>query len=167
MADTYHPEVVFKVLKQVAEKMGSDNFPLRLLFVGKTTDTIKQLAHTYGAEACGTLRGVCGPPAKIVSYLKNTTGLLLVIPRTTAEKGILTGKLFEYLAAKKPIWAIGPPGERCGRNSSLDGCRHIFSRDQEQEMVAFSGRQNPGMEEQSQFGLARYRQRWNASRAGA
>lgn len=136
LADTYHPEVVFKVLKQVAEKMGSDNFPLRLLFVGKTTDTIKQLAHTYGAEAW--VRYVeYVPHSEIVSYLKNTTGLLLVIPRTTAEKGILTGKLFEYLAAKKPIWAIGPPGGDVDEILRSTGAGQIFSRDQEQEMMAF------------------------------
>lgn len=34
--------------------------------------------------------------------------LLLVIPKTEDNKGILTGKLFEYLALKRPILAIGP-----------------------------------------------------------
>ncbi len=34
--------------------------------------------------------------------------LLLVIPKVKNNKGILTGKLFEYLALKRPILAIGP-----------------------------------------------------------
>jgi glycosyltransferase involved in cell wall biosynthesis len=34
--------------------------------------------------------------------------LLLIIPSANNNKGILTGKLFEYLAAKKNILAIGP-----------------------------------------------------------
>ena len=34
--------------------------------------------------------------------------LLLVIPKIENNKGILTGKIFEYLALKRPILAIGP-----------------------------------------------------------
>jgi glycosyltransferase involved in cell wall biosynthesis len=34
--------------------------------------------------------------------------LLLVIPKISNNKGILTGKLFEYLGARKPILCIGP-----------------------------------------------------------
>ena len=34
--------------------------------------------------------------------------LLLLIPNVKNNKGILTGKLFEYLKAKRPILAIGP-----------------------------------------------------------
>ncbi|MGZ3865689.1 MAG: glycosyltransferase family 4 protein [Bacteroidia bacterium] len=35
--------------------------------------------------------------------------LLLAIPDNKDNKGILTGKLFEYLAAQKPILCLGPP----------------------------------------------------------
>ncbi len=34
--------------------------------------------------------------------------LLLIIPDTPNNKGIITGKLFEYLAARKPILLLGP-----------------------------------------------------------
>ena len=34
--------------------------------------------------------------------------LYLAIPHAEGNKGILTGKLFEYLAARKPIIATGP-----------------------------------------------------------
>ena len=34
--------------------------------------------------------------------------MLLLIPNIEKSEGILTGKLFEYLTAKRPILAIGP-----------------------------------------------------------
>ena len=35
--------------------------------------------------------------------------LLLIIPKLEENKGILTGKLFEYIASGTPIILIGPP----------------------------------------------------------
>lgn len=43
-----------------------------------------------------------------IEFLMQSTILLLVIPEVKDDKGILTGKLFEYLAARKPIICIGP-----------------------------------------------------------
>ena len=36
--------------------------------------------------------------------------LLLFIPESEENKGIIPGKLFEYLATRKPIFAFGPVG---------------------------------------------------------
>jgi hypothetical protein len=41
-------------------------------------------------------------------YLKESDALLLIIPQVTHNEGILTGKLFEYLASEKPILGFGP-----------------------------------------------------------
>jgi glycosyltransferase involved in cell wall biosynthesis len=43
-----------------------------------------------------------------VAYMCNADALLLCIPDIAHNKGILTGKLFEYLAARKPIVLVGP-----------------------------------------------------------
>ena len=45
---------------------------------------------------------------KSVEYLNESTILLLVIPDVKNDRGILTGKLFEYLASGKTILCIGP-----------------------------------------------------------
>jgi glycosyltransferase involved in cell wall biosynthesis len=45
---------------------------------------------------------------KSIEYLLRSDLLLLVIPKVKNNKGILTGKFFEYLASGKPILAIGP-----------------------------------------------------------
>ncbi len=48
------------------------------------------------------------PHVQAVSYMCATDLLLLTIPAIADNKGILTGKLFEYLAARRPILLLGP-----------------------------------------------------------
>jgi len=43
-----------------------------------------------------------------IVYLQTSDALLLLIPDSPENKGILTGKLFEYLGSGKPIIGIGP-----------------------------------------------------------
>ena len=48
------------------------------------------------------------PHQESIKYLYNSSALLLVIPDFNGNSGILTGKLFEYLATKIPVVGIGP-----------------------------------------------------------
>lgn len=48
------------------------------------------------------------PHSKALEKLTFCNVLLLVIPNVKNNKGVLTGKLFEYLAAQKPILCLGP-----------------------------------------------------------
>ena len=45
---------------------------------------------------------------KAIEKAASCSMLLLVIPKIASNKGILTGKMFEYLALKRPILGIGP-----------------------------------------------------------
>jgi hypothetical protein len=53
--------------------------------------------------------------------------LLLIIPSHKSNKSIITGKLFEYLATRKPILCLGPADgdaaeiiKKCGSGVTLD-----------------------------------------------
>ena len=48
------------------------------------------------------------PHEQIIQYQRKAQLLLLPLNNTPNAKGIVTGKLFEYLAARRPILAIGP-----------------------------------------------------------
>jgi len=45
---------------------------------------------------------------KAVSLMQESDALLLTIPQSPGSELILTGKIFEYLATKRPILSIGP-----------------------------------------------------------
>ena len=46
--------------------------------------------------------------SEAISYMLNTSVLLLIIPDHKSNKAIITGKFFEYLATRKPILCLGP-----------------------------------------------------------
>lgn len=48
------------------------------------------------------------PHLESTKILKSADALLLVIDNVPNNKGFLTGKLFEYMGCRKPIFAIGP-----------------------------------------------------------
>ncbi|KPK81466.1 MAG: glycosyl transferase family 1 [Bacteroides sp. SM23_62_1] len=48
------------------------------------------------------------PHDRVIQYQRKAQVLLLPINNTPNAKGIITGKIFEYLAARRPILAIGP-----------------------------------------------------------
>jgi len=83
-------------------KKSITNLNINLEFTGKADEPTKYL-----------LNGIAGfnnyvKHKESINLLLASDMLLLVIPKIANNKGILTGKLFEYLGARKPILCIGP-----------------------------------------------------------
>lgn len=55
------------------------------------------------------------PHSEVVGDMQQAALLFLIIPQTERNEGILTGKLFEYIGAKRPILAIGPKNGAAAR----------------------------------------------------
>lgn len=71
--------------------------------------------------------------------------LLLVIPKVSDNHLITTGKVFEYLAAKKPILAIGPAHNEAGKILSKTGSGQMFAYDHELGVFNFMQNAYKGM----------------------
>lgn len=82
---------------------------IKIRFIGNVPDEIVNLFYLKGIGEMVEVMGYL-PHKQAVSQMKGASMLLMSIPDTPDNKGIVTGKLFEYLAACKPILAIGPKG---------------------------------------------------------
>jgi hypothetical protein len=85
----------------------SESHRIKLVFVGKRDEIlekkIQQLPNSVKTELLPNVSH-----AESINYLLSADALLLAIPDILQNRGIVTGKIFEYLAAKKPIIGIGP-----------------------------------------------------------
>jgi glycosyltransferase involved in cell wall biosynthesis len=83
--------------------------PWRLRFVGQVDAGVRaQVAAAGLSDVTEFLPFV--PHQQSVAYLMTSSALLMAIPDVALNRGILPGKVFEYLAARKPVLCVGPAG---------------------------------------------------------
>ena len=98
------------LVEAALEQVLSSGTSLRLRLVGRPAiefvaameDLQKRFTH-FQLENLGYR-----PHAESVRYLQTADALMLLIPDLPNNKGILTGKIFEYLGSGRPIWGFGP-----------------------------------------------------------
>jgi len=85
--------------------MQTNDVGLKLRFVGKVSPEQQRKLNALAIkpEYIGHV-----PHHESIRHLMKARLLLLVVPKVANNRGILTGKFFEYLASGKPILAIGP-----------------------------------------------------------
>ncbi|WP_375417480.1 glycosyltransferase family 4 protein [uncultured Hymenobacter sp.] len=123
ISETYGIE---KLLRAVAEcQRRHPLVPLRLRFVGQVSAGLRAQIEQAGLLPATELRPFV-PHAQSVAYLLASSVLLMAIPDVASNDGILPGKVFEYLAAGKPVLCVGPAGSdadhllrECGAGQAL------------------------------------------------
>lgn len=79
---------------------------ITIQFTGSVSEDVQQYIKQTIPDNCTFNPHV--PHKESVSILLQSDILLLLIPDVANNEGILTGKLFEYLASENPIICIGP-----------------------------------------------------------
>jgi len=87
--------------------LGSQGLYPRVKFVGKQSLSIATEVSRRGLSSQVIFTDYV-EHACAVDIMRNSNVLLLVIPGVANNKAILTGKLFEYLAAQRPVLCLGP-----------------------------------------------------------
>jgi glycosyltransferase involved in cell wall biosynthesis len=123
ITETYNIEIFLKALSEIAAR--HPNIPFRLRFVGKISAPIQQQLVTAGLQPITEVIPFV-PHSESVKYLLTTTVLLMGIPDVENNFCILPGKLFEYLAANKPIICIGPLHSDADRIIDECGAGRVF-----------------------------------------
>ena len=102
-----NPKALFSVLQEICEENNEFKNDLQLNFIGDISDEVKAEINLNSLENNTKFVGYVSHQ-KAIEYQKKAQVLLLLIPNVKKSEGILTGKLFEYLTAQRPILAVGP-----------------------------------------------------------
>jgi glycosyltransferase involved in cell wall biosynthesis len=134
IANFYHPETFIRCLKTVADRF--DQVPLLLRFVGVLSDEIKVQIIKAGLSNLLEDYGYVSHKES-VEFLKKSTILLLVNPVTKNEEMVIPGKIYEYLAAGKPIVNIAKAGSET--ESIITACcaGKTFDRTEEEALEGY------------------------------
>ena len=101
-----NPKLLFKVLQELCLENVDFKNDLKLNFIGDISDDVKTDINNHNLFKNTNFVGYVSH-REAIEYQKKAQVLLLLIPNVENSEGILTGKLFEYLTAKRPILAIG------------------------------------------------------------
>ncbi|MEM6648553.1 MAG: glycosyltransferase [Bacteroidota bacterium] len=101
-----NPEALWQALGRLNVAEAWPDFRVEL--IGHIDPAVQAAVDAAGvASAVQTLPYIQHDEA--VALMQSATALLLVINRVDGAEGIMTGKLFEYLASGRPVVGIGPP----------------------------------------------------------
>jgi glycosyltransferase involved in cell wall biosynthesis len=123
---TRAPEALLAAIARLARDEEGFADSARLCLAGRLDEALRQRLHTRPLDRVTELPGYL-PHGDSVRLLRRSNLLLLLIGADARARGMLTGKLFEYLASGVPILALGPRDgdaarliERTGAGWTLD-----------------------------------------------
>ncbi len=97
------PSPLFRALKE----LGGFATHIRVAFYGRYLGAARDLASATGVEHLTEFHAQV-PYRDSLKLQREADVLLLLLWNDSSEKGVYTGKLFEYIGARRPILAIGP-----------------------------------------------------------
>lgn len=101
-----NPTILWEVLYEISSENIDFKNNLRIKFIGKIDDTVIQDIQVFNPK--NIVRIPYLDHEEVRKYQASSQVLLLSINQVPNAKGIITGKIFEYLQAKRPILGIGP-----------------------------------------------------------
>ncbi len=102
-----NPSSLWNALKTLCDNDTAFASNLSLQFTGKIHPEVKESLERFALTSSLKINDYV-PHYEATRQMRQTAVLLFIVPDAPNNAGILTGKLFEYLAAGRPILSIGP-----------------------------------------------------------
>jgi len=109
-----NPTALWEALKELLSEIESFKNDLKIIFIGKTDFSVIESIN-QNKLAAYTKNFHYLPHTEALEETAKAQILLLPLNNTPNAPGITTGKIFEYLAIKRPILCIGPSNGDCAR----------------------------------------------------
>ncbi len=103
---------LFEGLRRFVERLGEDRdrFVFRIVGYANATAREKVLATGVEAEFIGYVSH-----GEAIRTMRSADALLLTAPDGRHGDSVIRAKVFEYLASRRPVLVVGPPGGQCER----------------------------------------------------
>ena len=98
------PTSLFEAIKQ----LGHDGKRVQVEFYGRYLQPVVELAQRLGVAEQVVTHDAIGYHESLATQQQSDV-LLLLVDADEKQRGVYTGKVFEYFGARRPILAIGPP----------------------------------------------------------
>lgn len=125
LGEARNPFALWTALGQLIKEQPSIANEVAVKLVGNIDFSVRESVKENNLEAIVEYTPYL-PHNEAIKEQGSAGMLLLLVNNTPAAKGILTGKLFEYLAACRPILAIGPEDGEVAEILRETGAGHIF-----------------------------------------
>jgi glycosyltransferase involved in cell wall biosynthesis len=102
-----NPLVFWEVLSELVNENDSFANDLKIKLIGKLADQVLRSIEDHKLAPFVEIIAYL-PHEEVMHFQKRAQVLLLAVNKVPSAKGILTGKIFEYMQAKRPILVIGP-----------------------------------------------------------
>ena len=107
MNEDRNPNILWRVLSELRNELKGFSNDLEIKLVGEVAPLV---LDEIVSEGLGEKLKYIGylPHKEVQHFQQKSQVLLLSVNKVPSAKGIVTGKIFEYVIAKRPILAIGP-----------------------------------------------------------
>jgi hypothetical protein len=102
-----NPYIFWEALREIIDENETFESLVQVNLVGKIADEVKMTIRKFDLEKYINY-GSYIPHHAVQQFQAKSQVLLLFVNKVPSAKGIITGKVFEYLQAKRPILAIAP-----------------------------------------------------------
>lgn len=129
-----NPVSLWKALSTLIAQSEDFSRDLEIELTGLVSEEVRHSIVAHGLDSYLTVRPYV--PHEQALELQNSAQVLLLLEIDTPETaGIIPGKLFEYMAASRPVLAIGPDGWEAGKLVEDTACGASYRYDEQEGIL--------------------------------